>query len=59
MTCRPLAFAMCVRREFERIRAVLAQANLDASLAAREPLRLLEKDGDVFDSAHRVPSMSV
>jgi hypothetical protein len=45
--------------EFEGNRAVLAEANLDAPLAAREPLRSLEKDGDVFDSAHRDPSMSV
>jgi len=49
---------MRVRRgEFERIRAVLDEANPDGPMTAREILDLLEEHGEEFDSAHRVATV--
>ncbi len=49
---------MRIRRgEFERIRAVLADAEADEPMTAREILRLLEEHGEEFDSAHRVATV--
>jgi len=49
---------MRVRRgEFERIRAVLDEANPDEPMTAREILDLLEEHGEEFDSAHRVATV--
>lgn len=49
---------MRVRRgEFERIRAVLDEADPDEPLTAREILDLLEEHGEEFDSAHRVATV--
>jgi hypothetical protein len=44
---------------FEGSRAVLDEADLDAGMTACEAWRLLEMDGDAFDTAHRVPPTSV
>jgi predicted Zn-ribbon and HTH transcriptional regulator len=43
--------------EFERIRAVLEEAEAEEPLTAREILRLLEEHGEEFDSAHRVATV--
>lgn len=45
------------RREFERLRGVLSEA--DEPLTAREILALLDDDGDTdaFDSPHRVATV--
>ncbi len=43
--------------DFERIRAVLADADPDQPLTAREILELLEDHGEEFDSAHRVATV--
>lgn len=43
--------------EFERIRAVLEDADPDEPLTAREILSLLEEHGEEFDSAHRVATV--
>jgi hypothetical protein len=49
---------MRIRRgEFERIRAVLEDAEADEPMTAREILRLLEEHGEEFDSAHRVATV--
>jgi predicted Zn-ribbon and HTH transcriptional regulator len=49
---------MRVRRgEFERIRAVLDEANPDEPMTAREILDLLEEHGEKFDSVHRVATV--
>ncbi|WP_435197194.1 hypothetical protein [Natronomonas sp. EA1] len=45
------------RGEFERIRAVLSEAELDEPLTAREILTVLEEHGEEFDSAHRVATV--
>ncbi|MHB9285406.1 hypothetical protein ACKVMT_00015 [Halobacteriales archaeon Cl-PHB] len=45
------------RSEFERIRSVLAAAEADDPLTAREILALLEERGEEFDSAHRVATI--
>jgi predicted Zn-ribbon and HTH transcriptional regulator len=43
--------------EFERIRAVLEDADPDKPLTAREILQVLEEHGEDFDSAHRVATV--
>jgi predicted Zn-ribbon and HTH transcriptional regulator len=43
--------------EFERIRAVLDEANPDEPMTAHEILELLEEHGEEFDSAHRVATV--
>lgn len=53
-----LGRTMRVRRgEFERIRSVLADADTDGPLTAREILDILEDHGEEFDSAHRVATV--
>lgn len=49
---------MAIRHgEFERIRSVLDDADVDGPLTAREILHLLEDHGEEFDSAHRVATV--
>lgn len=43
--------------EFERIRAVLSEADPDEPLTAREILDLLEEHGEEFESAHQVATV--
>lgn len=43
--------------EFERIRSVVAAADADEPLTAREILALLDAHGEEFDSAHRVATV--
>jgi len=45
------------RGEFERIKSVLAEAETDGPLTAREILEVLEAHGEEFDSAHRVATV--
>jgi len=45
------------RGEFERIKSVLAEAETDDPLTAREILEVLEAHGEEFDSAHRVATV--
>jgi predicted Zn-ribbon and HTH transcriptional regulator len=45
------------RGEFERIRSVLAHADPDEPLTAREILDLLAEHGEEFESAHRVATV--
>ena len=45
------------RGEFGRIRSVVAEADADQPLTAREILDLLDKHGEEFDSAHRVATV--
>ncbi len=53
-----LYVGMAIRHgEFERIRSVLADADADGPLTAREILELLEEEGEEFDSAHRVATV--
>jgi hypothetical protein len=53
-----LCMHMRLRRgEFERIRSVVAEADADQPLTAREILDLLEEHGEEFDSAHRVATV--
>ncbi|UPV75033.1 hypothetical protein M0R89_02950 [Halorussus limi] len=44
-------------REYDLIRTVLAEADADQPLTAREILRLLEARGESFESAHRVATV--
>jgi predicted Zn-ribbon and HTH transcriptional regulator len=44
-------------REYDRIRTVLAEADDDEPLTAREILQLLEAHGEQFESAHRVATV--
>ena len=44
-------------REYERIRTVLAEADPDEPLTAREILDLLEEHGEEFDSAHQIATV--
>ncbi|WP_227374565.1 hypothetical protein [Haladaptatus halobius] len=44
-------------REFDRIRAVVAEAETDEPLTAREILRLLDEHGEGFESAHEVATV--
>ncbi|MBX0287283.1 hypothetical protein [Haloarcula salinisoli] len=49
---------MAIRHgEFERIQAVLDDADADGPLTAREILELLDEEGEEFDSAHRVATV--
>ncbi|WP_262180924.1 hypothetical protein [Haloarcula laminariae] len=49
---------MAIRHgEFERIRSVLAEADTDGPLTAREILELLEDHDEEFDSAHRIATV--
>ena len=49
---------MAIRHgEFERIQSVLADADADGPLTAREILELLEEHDEEFDSAHRVATV--
>ena len=49
---------MAIRHgEFERIQSVLADADADGPLTAREILELLDEEGEGFDSAHRVATV--
>jgi hypothetical protein len=43
--------------EFDRIRAVLEEADSGESLTAREILALLEEHGEEFESPHRVATV--
>ena len=43
--------------EFERIRAVLREADPDEPLTAREILEVLEEHGESFESPHRVATV--
>ena len=43
--------------DFERIRAVLREADPEQPLTAREILDLLEDHGESFDSAHQVATV--
>jgi hypothetical protein len=53
-----LCMHMRLRRgEFERIRSVVAEADADQPLTAREILDLLEEHGEEFESAHRVATV--
>ena len=45
------------RSEFERIRAVLADAEADGPLTAREILRLLDDHGVSVESTHRIATV--
>ncbi|WP_435359187.1 hypothetical protein [Haloarchaeobius sp. DFWS5] len=45
------------RSEFERIKAVLAEADADEPLSAREIVALLEAHGEDVGSAHRVATI--
>jgi len=45
------------RGEFERIRSVLEEVELDQPMTAREILQVLEEHGEEFDSAHRVATV--
>jgi len=45
------------QRDFERIRAVLDEADAEEPLTAREILDLLDEHGEEFDSAHRVATV--
>ena len=44
-------------REYDRIRTVLAEADADEPLTAREIQKLLEARGEGIDSAHRVATV--
>ena len=44
-------------REYERIRTVLAEADPDDPLTAREICQLLEATGERIESAHRVATV--
>lgn len=49
---------MNVRRsEFERIRSVVAAADADEPLTAREILQLLDEHDEEFESAHQVATV--
>ncbi|UPW01109.1 hypothetical protein M0R88_03165 [Halorussus gelatinilyticus] len=48
--------AQCAR-EYDRIRTVLAEADADERLTAREILQLLDARGESFESAHRVATV--
>jgi hypothetical protein len=49
---------MRIRRgEFERIRTVLSEEEMEEPLTAREILDVLEAHGEEFDSAHRVATV--
>ncbi|WP_135662054.1 hypothetical protein [Halorhabdus rudnickae] len=43
--------------EFDRIRAVLREAEAEGPLTAREILDVLEAHGESFDSAHQVATV--
>jgi len=45
------------RGDFERIRAVLAEADVEEPLTAREILHILDEYGENFESAHRVATV--
>ncbi len=45
------------RSEFERIKAVLAEADPDEPLSARDIVALLEEHGEEIESAHRVATI--
>ncbi|ELZ23547.1 hypothetical protein C475_14788 [Halosimplex carlsbadense 2-9-1] len=45
------------QRDFDRIRAVLDEADAEEPLTAREILDLLDEHGEEFDSAHRVATV--
>ena len=46
-----------VAREYDRIRNVLAEADHDEPLTAREILQLLEAHGEQVESAHRIATV--
>ena len=53
-----LCMHMRLRRgEFERIRSVVAEADAEQPLTAREILDLLEEHGEEFDSVHRIATV--
>jgi len=45
------------RNEFERIRSVVATADAEEPLTAREILALLEDENEAFESAHQVATV--
>lgn len=44
-------------REYDRIRTVLAEADTDEPLTAREILQLLEARGEEIESPHRIATV--
>ncbi|WP_407652203.1 hypothetical protein [Halomicrococcus gelatinilyticus] len=44
-------------REFERIREVVAEADVDGPLTAKEILTLLEECDEEFESAHEIATI--
>lgn len=48
---------MLDRGDFERIRGTLAAAEPEEPLTARQILRVLEANGESFDSAHQVATV--
>ncbi|USZ67559.1 hypothetical protein NGM10_12580 [Halorussus salilacus] len=44
-------------RKYERIRTVLAEADPDEPLTAREILQLLDASDEQFDSAHQIATV--
>lgn len=58
MVIRGMCMRMRLRQgEFDRIRAVLSEADPDEPLTARQILALCEEHGESFDSAHRVATV--
>jgi len=45
------------RGEFERIRSVLAEAERDEPMTAREILDVLDEHGEEFESAHEIATV--
>ncbi|MFT4889787.1 MAG: hypothetical protein ACI9YT_000698 [Halobacteriales archaeon] len=48
---------MTRQKEFERIKRVLDEADVDEPLTAREIVNLLEEHGEDFESSHRVATV--
>lgn len=45
------------RRDFDRIRSVLEEADAEEPLTAREILQLLDEHGEDFESAHQIATV--
>lgn len=48
---------MRARGEYEQIKRVIEEADVDEPLTAREIVDLLDERGDEFDSAHQVATV--
>lgn len=57
MGCGAVCQTMLRHGEFERIRAVLREADLDDPLTAREILDVLEDHDEPFESPHEVATV--